>query len=406
MPEAAGLNVPGSSVCASILVIDDEPVARLSLVRRLKRLGYDVHEAENGMEGLDAVRHMRPDLIIVDWMMPEIDGPTLCEAVRAEPSLATTQIIMMTAHDRPEQIAEGLARGADDFLSKAASIQETMARVQAALRTHALVRQLENTRDHLDRSNQALIAKQEMLEQDLTSSARFIESLLPEEGHPVPGVIMAYQYLPSLALGGDLFGVTTWGKEHLGLYMLDASGHGVSAALRAAAMVSFLHPENLLRVVGSYDPAAIAAEANRRFPMTREGDYFTLWIGALHLPTWTLSSVSAGHAGAILCRPGQVSTWLTQSNTPLGFMSDATFASLTCTIQVHDRLYMMSDGVYETISPGRQLWGRERLQQVLEREAGKSLHAVIGRCLDESRTWQEAQHFGDDAALVGLERIS
>lgn len=389
-----------------MLVIDDEPVARRSLAGRLKNMGYQVIEAKDGAEGLELVHQSRPDLIIVDWMMPGMDGPTLCETLRRDAAMATSQIIMMTAHDQPEQIAEGLARGADDFLSKSASLQEIGARVQAGLRAHALVTQLERTRDDLKRSNHDLVAKQAVLEEDLLSSARFIESLLPPPGRPVPGMAMTWRYLPSLTLGGDLFGVRPWGPEHLGLFMLDASGHGVSAALRAAAMVGFLHPDNLIHVVGSYDPEAIVTEANRRFPMTEEGDYFTLWVGTIHLPTWTLTSVSAGHGGAALCRPDQSCIWLSQTNLPLGFTHDATYRAMTSGIHPRDRLYLLSDGIYETMSPDKELWGRERLQQVIEQQADQSLIETIDRCLLASRAWQQAEHFRDDAAMVGLQRLA
>jgi len=388
-----------------ILLIDDEPVARLSLAGRLKKMGYRVLEAADGVAGLAVIRRERPDLIIVDWMMPGMDGPTLCEHLRADPAFATSQVIMMTSHDQPEQIAESLARGADDFLSKAASKQEILARVQAGLRVHALVTQLERTRDDLDCSNRALIGKQKVLDEDLASSARFIRSLLPEPGRPIPEIIMAWRYLPSLTLGGDLFGVTRWGAEHLMLYMLDASGHGVSAALRAAAMVTFLHPDNLTRVVGSYDPAAIVTEANRRFPMTADGDYFTLWVGALHVPTWRLASVSAGHGGAVLCRRHHGSIWLSQANLPLGFDPDATYEGVIHQFEQGDRLYLLSDGVYETMSPDKELWGRERLQRVIESHRADPVERVLDECFEASRAWQRADHFTDDAAMVALERI-
>ncbi len=389
-----------------ILLIDDEPVARLSLAGRLKKMGYRVLEAADGAAGLDVIRRERPDLVIVDWMMPEMDGPTLCETLRADPALTTCQVIMMTSHDQPEQIAEGLARGADDFLSKAASKQEILARVHAGLRTHALVTQLERTRDDLDCSNRALIGKQKILDDDLASSARFIQSLLPPPGAPVPGVAMAWRYLPCLMLGGDLFGVAPWGNDHLSLFMLDASGHGVSAALRAAAMVTFLHPENLSRVVGPHDPAAVVTEANRRFPMTAEGDYFTLWFGVLHLRTWRLTSVSAGHGGALLCRRDEGAIWLSQSNLPLGFDPEASYESVAHPIDPGDRLYLLSDGVYESMSPQKELWGRDRLQAVVERHRAASLDRVIDECLDASRAWQRAEHFADDAAMVGVERLA
>jgi sigma-B regulation protein RsbU (phosphoserine phosphatase) len=123
---------------ATILLVEDEPVTRASMAARLTRLGYRILEAENGRVGLDVARREHPDLLIVDWMMPEMDGPTLCEAVRRDPVLKSSQILLMTSHDKPAQIAEGLVRGADDFLSKAASKQEMTARVLAGLRASRL----------------------------------------------------------------------------------------------------------------------------------------------------------------------------------------------------------------------------------------------------------------------------
>src|ERR1051325_11828239 len=103
------------------------------MAARLPRLGYRVFEAYNGLAALALARRDRPDLFIIDWIMPEMDGPTFCEAVRCDPLLKSSQLLLMTAHDQPAQIAEGLARGADDFLSKSASKQEITARVLAGL---------------------------------------------------------------------------------------------------------------------------------------------------------------------------------------------------------------------------------------------------------------------------------
>ena len=119
---------PGvETLAATILLIEDEPVTRTSMAARLTRLGYRVLEAENGRVGLDVARRTRPDLLIVDWMMPEMDGLTFCDAIRRDPQLKSSQILLMTDHDTSAQIAEGLVRGADDFLRKSASKQEMIA---------------------------------------------------------------------------------------------------------------------------------------------------------------------------------------------------------------------------------------------------------------------------------------
>ena len=135
---------------ATILLVDDEPVSRLSMAARLKRMGLRVLEASNGKDGLEILRRERPDLTILDWIIPEMDGPTVCEQVRLDPDILSSQIILMTSHDQPEQIAEGLARGADDFLSKSASKQEILARVQSGLRAASLLQSIERTRDQLE----------------------------------------------------------------------------------------------------------------------------------------------------------------------------------------------------------------------------------------------------------------
>lgn len=389
-----------------ILLVDDDDITRTSLAARLKRLGYWVIEAGDGDAGLSATRAHRPDLIILDWMMPGLDGPSVCEAIRADPDLKSSHVVLMTAHDRPDQIAEGLSRGADDFLSKAASNQEVMARVQASLRSNALVREIERTRDDLDVSHRLLSAKQQELENELQSAAAFVTSQLPQAGTPAPGLAMQWAYQPSLTLGGDLFQVSHWGTDSLGLYILDASGHGVAAALRAIALMSFLREDNLAKAVGSYDPGAIINEANRRFPLTQDGDYFTLWVGRLHLPSRTLSYATAGHGGAFVHSTAGISQWLSSASLPLGFDTETIFETACTSLQVHDRLYLMSDGIYEAPSSTGELWGRTRLQNTLEAHGHLALEQCIGETMATARQWLAGETFPDDVALVGLEVLT
>jgi sigma-B regulation protein RsbU (phosphoserine phosphatase) len=390
-------------VAATILLVEDEPVTRASMAARLMRLGHRVLEAENGLVGLDVARRTRPDLLIVDWMMPEMDGPTFCEEVRRDPLLKSSQILLMTSHDKPAQIAEGLVRGADDFLSKAASKQEITARVLSGLRTSRLVRELETTGAQLESSMHLLEAKQAETEADLQSAAAFVHALLPPQGSPVHGITLAWEYQPSLMLGGDLFDVMVVDADHLGFYILDASGHGVAAALRSASLMTFLRAENILQLLGSYDPEKVLFEANQRFPLSAEGEYFTLWVGQLHLPTSTLSFACAGHPGAFLSSTRSASRWLTHTSFPLGFDPSAQFTNERVSLKQADRLFLLSDGIYEVPSPSAELWGRERFQSVIEAGKEMPLSATIMSCFSAARGWHQAEQFPDDAAVVGIE---
>lgn len=381
---------------ATILLVDDEPVSRLGMAARLKRMGLRVLEAGNGKEGLEILRRERPDLTILDWVMPEMDGPTVCEQVRQDPDILSSQLILMTSHDQPEQIAEGLARGADDFLSKAASKQEVLARVQSGLRAASLVRSIESTRDELR-------AKQGELEGELKSAAVYIQSLLPVAGEITRDIRMSWSYRPSQALGGDLFNVSHWDDQSVYFYILDASGHGVAPALRAASLSTFLRADNLRHYMNASDPARMMAEANRQFPLTGDGNYFTLWIGSFDRCSRQLRYTTAGHGGALIQRQNGTVEWLTHTQLPLGFESDTMYELTTVQIADGDRVILMSDGIYEAPAPTGELWGTTRLEIILMTHRSAPLGEALPALMAEAERWHGSPVFPDDAALLGLE---
>ena len=385
-----------SPAVATVLLVDDEPVSRLSMAARLKRMGLRVLEAGNGKEGLAILRRERPDLTILDWVMPEMDGPTVCEEVRQDPDLLSSQLILMTSHDQPEQIAEGLARGADDFLSKAASKQEVLARVQSGLRAASLVRSIESARDELR-------AKQGELEGELKSAAGYIQSLLPVAGEITRDIRMSWSYRPSQALGGDLFNVSHWDDQSIYFYILDASGHGVAPALRAASLSTFLRADNLRHHMSSSDPARMMTEANRQYPLTEDGNYFTLWIGSFDRRTRQLRYTTAGHGGALLQRRNGTVEWLTHTQLPLGFESDTVYEFTTVQIADGDRVLLMSDGIYEAPAPTGEIWGTSRLETTLMAHRSAALGETLQALMAEAERWHGSPVFPDDAALLGLE---
>ncbi len=118
----------------SVLIVDDEAMARTLLRLMLVRAGYDVIEAENGYDALEKVKHDKPDLILLDVMMPGIDGFTVCETLRAQPDTAGLPIIMLSAKTDLDSINRGLAAGASRYLTKPLSPDELTRHVAEALR--------------------------------------------------------------------------------------------------------------------------------------------------------------------------------------------------------------------------------------------------------------------------------
>jgi DNA-binding response OmpR family regulator len=116
-----------------VLIADDEPNIVISLEFLMKRAGYEVCIARDGQEALDAIARERPDLVLLDVMMPRRDGFEVLQAVRADEALASTRIIMLTARGRDTDVAKGEALGADAYMTKPFSTQELVAKVAEVL---------------------------------------------------------------------------------------------------------------------------------------------------------------------------------------------------------------------------------------------------------------------------------
>jgi phosphoserine phosphatase RsbU/P len=319
-----------------ILIIDDDPTTRLILSKALISEGYEVEVAGNGQIGLDKAKNLTPSLIICDWMMPVMDGLEVCRNVKSIDRLANTYFILLTSRDGVEDIVKGLENGADDFLPKPIRKDEIRARVRAGLRLH--------------QANKALEFQKLRLEAEQAQAAAYVRSLLPKA---LEGKVTIDSYFqPSAQLGGDSFDFYWLDSEHLVIYLLDVSGHGVGAALLSVSVVNLLRTKGLRskesdEPVDLCQPSQVLKTLNEYFQMSSNNDlYFTIWYGVYSQPTQKLTYSSAGHPAAILIQPSE-SKNLKTSGLPVGMISEAIYEDNFCQIEPHSELYVFSDGVYE-----------------------------------------------------------
>lgn len=134
----------------SILIVEDEPALRDTLSYNLKKDGFAVEAVGDGRAALDSARRIKPDLIVLDLMLPELDGFEVCRILRKE---MITPILMLTARDDEIDRVVGLEVGADDYLTKPFSMREFMARVKAQLRRSRLVKE-EQDRSTIEQKSQ------------------------------------------------------------------------------------------------------------------------------------------------------------------------------------------------------------------------------------------------------------
>lgn len=116
-----------------VLVADDEPNIVVSLEFMMKREGYEVHVARDGRAALEAIRRERPALVLLDAMMPGMTGFDVCEAVRADPLIRDTRIVMLTAKGRETDVARGMGVGVDAYVTKPFSTRDLVATVREML---------------------------------------------------------------------------------------------------------------------------------------------------------------------------------------------------------------------------------------------------------------------------------
>ena len=145
---------------STVLIVDDDPTARETLVAILEGEGYELQQAKDGRQALHMLEQVQPDLILLDVMMPALDGFEVCRRIRATPTLAEVPIILLTALDDRDALLRGIESGADDFLTKPPDRRELVARVRTITRLNRY-RTLMEQRENVRRMAEHVVAAQE-----------------------------------------------------------------------------------------------------------------------------------------------------------------------------------------------------------------------------------------------------
>ena len=391
-----------------ILIIDDDPAIRLLLERTLRKHGYEILVAADGLSGFQKAQMEQPDLIICDWMMPHRDGIEVCRLVKKEPSLSSTFFILLTSLGSVDDRVKGLDAGADDFLSKPIEMTELQARVRAGLRLHQL--------------NRDLNIQKRLLEDELAEAADYVTSLLPESLQEP--VAVDSRFIPSRKLGGDCFDYFWLDDDRLVVYLVDAAGHGLKAALPSLSVLNLLRSQSIPNLdYGS--PSSVLGALNQAFQMSDRNDkYFTVWYGVYHAKTRQLHYASAGHPPAILLTPAPKDTAISPEQLrtpglPIGMFPEADYTDQIYAVKPGSLLYVFSDGIYEINHDGK-LWSLEAFTQTLQTCSAESLeqkqrrfpwgngsdtngeanHHELDQVLTMVRDIQDAHYFEDDVSLI------
>ncbi|MFH0880545.1 MAG: SpoIIE family protein phosphatase [Lentisphaerota bacterium] len=380
-----------------LLVVDDNEMNRDMLARRLERQGHTVETARDGLEAMEIVRTKAFDLLLLDIMMPGLDGYSVLQRLKADPEKRHLPVIMISALDKLESVVRCIEAGAEDYLSKPFESALLRARISASLEKKYL-------RDQEQRTYHALVESQSRLAAELAKAADYVTSLLPPT---LSGEIKTeWRFIPSTQLGGDAFGYHWLDDQHFAMYLLDVCGHGVGAALLSISVMNVLRTQSL-PTTDFLDPGAVLGALNDRFPMENQNNmFFTIWYGVYHKGCSQLSYASGGHPPAVLLQPNtdgkpSPAQLLGTPGMLVGYVPDQQYGAAQCPIIPGSKLFILSDGAFEiTRSDGQMLDFDQFIQHLAE--PSTPCQSDLDRLIGYARQIQQRDHFDDDFSVMKI----
>jgi phosphoserine phosphatase RsbU/P len=376
----------------SILVVDDDETSREMLARRLRRSGYTVSAVASGLHALALARSQKFDLVMLDMIMPGLDGFQVLAKFKADPALMETPVIMLSALDEENGIARCIEMGAEDYLAKPFNPVFLRARIGACLEKKRL-------HDKQRSTYEALLVSQKRLAAELAEAASYVKSLLPP---PLEGEVRAqWRFQPSAELGGDIFGYHWIDPDRLAVYLLDVSGHGVGAALLSVSVFNVLRSQSL-QGTDFGDPAAVLKQLNQIFPMERQNNLlFTIWYGVFDRTSRRLTYASGGHPPAVLMEPEGMQQ-LSTGGRLVGCDPTSEYCSKSYTVVPDSKLYVFSDGAFEIpCADGRTLHLSDLVQQLNQPPAAGK--AKLDELVNWARTVGAQPSLEDDLSIMEIE---
>lgn len=386
----ASRNEPGkASVCGKILVVDDDPSNRETLCRRLTREGHECREAGEGGEALEILKSQPDfDLVLLDLLMPGVDGWTMLTQLKADPELRHLPVIMISALDELESVIRCIEAGAEDYLPKPCEATLLRARIGASIEKKVL-------RDQERRHLHTIEETQKRLGEELAEASRYVASMLPE---PVlEPVSISWAFETSTELGGDAFGYHWIDESHFAMYLLDVCGHGVGAALLSVAAINVLR-SNALPGADFLSPSSVLRTLNDTFPMERNNNmYFTIWYGVYNTMTRELRHAAGGHPPALLLAPGCSAVELHAPGRIVGVFPGGVFPESAQQIPPGSRMLIFSDGAYE-LRTGTQVLGMEEFTTWVE--SARQRPDLPAATVEHARTLTGRSELDDDLSIL------
>lgn len=366
-----------------VLIVDDAKANLDILVEGLKA-DHKLSLALNGEMALQVAARTPPDLVLLDIMMPGMDGYETCRRMREMPETADVPIMFLSSLEEVQNKTRGFEMGANDYLTKPFEMLEVKARVRSLLKAKA----------YSD-------AVKEQLAADLRVAREIQMGMLPHDFSAFDqayGVNFGAVLEPAREVGGDLYGVCAASPERLMIFIGDVSGKGIPASMFMVRAVSIARL--LAREIT--EPDRILTRLNEELSADNPSYMFVTFLCAVFEPaTRRLTLSSGGHCYPLLLpREGEPRWLLNRLGTALGFEPDIKFDRMEATLGEGDTVVFYTDGVTEAFNAAREMYDSDRLLADAALLAGESASAIADGVLAKVREFASGAPQSDDIAIL------
>src|SRR6266481_900864 len=368
------------------VLLGDDAKAKLDILVEGLKPDHQLSLALNGEMALQVAARTPPDLVLLDIVMPGLDGYEVCRRLREMPETAEVPIMFLSSLEEIQNKARGFEAGANDYLTKPFEMLEVKARVRSLLKAKA----------YSD-------AAKEQIASELRVAREIQMGMLP---HDFARLEQAYNISfdavlePAREVGGDLYGVCAAGPERLVIFLGDVSGKGIPASM---FMVRAISAARLLSRDGP-EPERILARLNDELAADNPSGMFVTFLCAVfESRSGRLSLANAGQCRPILVPRGESPSWAVKElGTALGFEPGIMFERTELTLHGGDALIFYTDGVTEAFNTREECYGNERLLADVGALGGGSAGTVTKGLLQNVRAFAGKAPQSDDIAILAL----
>lgn len=378
-----------------ILVVDDVE-QNISLISRyLVNAGYDIISANNGPTAIRKARMFKPDLILLDLLMPQMTGFEVCKILKNDEDTKYISILIITALDSSDTRTRSFEVGADDFISKVFDKTLLLSKVKSLLRIKHLSDQLKLQYSEIEEKNNTL-------DFQLNMAMQVQRSLIEETSFVFNDIRFMSKYLPALDIGGDMYDMIKLDDSNVAVIMGDVSGHGIAAALLTAMLKLMFR--NIIAI--THNPSEVLSRMNTEFCNIFTNKlidvYSCVFYALIDTKAKKLYCSNAGHTLPIFVESKNNSAYeIEVHGLPIGMMEDSTYNMETITFNSGDLIFFHTDGLGDSLYKDAIDEFVYKLKELLISVKNMPTDEIINHIVEQFRDNDESSKYeNDDISMI------